>query len=223
MSDLRSLSDASCDRTISTSMQSADYTRGDEALLNAPQQFDLNSALYNLLINNIKICRCLETNNPFPISTQNKSLFLLHVNIRSIYKTLDCLNHELLQSFPYLPEVICLPETKIKNSILRNFTLPGFEPIEHADSLTNAGGINVYVGNKFAVNVLSKHELNSDCEDIWLQISDINTQETFILGMIYRHPGTDTKNFIDAFNDKLHWWTFLKKFYVVWIAIGVSG
>ena len=109
----------------------------------------------------------------------------MHVNIRSIYKNLDCLNHELLQSFPYLPDVKCLSETKIKHSILTNLTLPGLEPIEHADSLTNAGGVGVYVANKFSVNVLNKIKLNSECEDIWLQISDINTQETFTLGVTY--------------------------------------
>ena len=113
----------------------------------------------------------METYNPFPISTQNKSLFLLHVNIRSIYKNLDCLNYELLQSFPYLPDVICLSESKIKHCILSNLTLLRFKPIEHADSFTS--GVDVYVANKFAVNVWNKNELNSDCEDIWLQISDI--------------------------------------------------
>ena len=120
MRDLSTFSGASCDKTISTSMQSADCARGDEALLNATQQYDLNSAPYNSLTYNINTCRYVETNNPFPISTQNKSLFLLHVNIRSIYKNLNCLNHELLQSFPYLPDVICLSETKIKHSILTN-------------------------------------------------------------------------------------------------------
>ena len=150
MSDLCTFSGASCDRTISTSMQTVDYTRGEEALLNATQQFDLNSALYNSLTNNIKTCRYLETNNSFLISTQNKSLFFLHVNIRFIYKNLDCLNHELLQSFPYLPDVICLTETKIKHSVLTYLTsLSGFEPIEPANSLINAVGAGVYVANKF--------------------------------------------------------------------------
>ena len=68
-------------------------------------------------------------------STQNNSLFLFYVNIQTIHKNIDLLNHELLQSFLYLPG------TKIKNSILANITLPGFEPIEQADSFTNAGGI----------------------------------------------------------------------------------
>ena len=85
-------------------MQSADDTRDYETLLNATQKFDLNSALYNLMKSNIETCRYLEMNNPFPISTHNKSLFLLHVNIRSICRNLDSLNHELIQSFPYLPD-----------------------------------------------------------------------------------------------------------------------
>ena len=139
----------------------------------------------------------------------------MHVNIRSIYKNLDCLNHELLQSFPYLPDLICLSETKIKYSILTNLTLPGFEPIEHADSLTNAGGVGVYAANKFSVNVLNKNKLNSESEDIRLKISDKNTQETFILGVIYRHPGTDIKNFNVASNDKLFKLNFKNRYYIL--------
>ena len=108
----------------------------------------------------------LGNEHPFPVFAQNKSLFFLHVNIRSIYKNLDPLNHESLQSFPYLPNVVCLSKTKIKNSILANITLPGCDPIEHANSLTNAGGVGVYVANKFSVKVLNKNELNSECEDI---------------------------------------------------------
>ena len=116
---------------------------------------------------------------------------------------IDFLNHEILQSFSYLPDVICLSETKIKNSTLANITLPGFEPTELVDSLTNAGDVGVYVAKKISVKVLKKNEFNSDCEDIWLQISDKNLPEIFIVGVIYRHPGTDAKNFIVAFNDKL--------------------
>ena len=89
------------------------------------------------------------------------------------------------------------------NSISANITLPGFEPIERADSLTNSGGVGVYVANKFSAKILNKNELNSKCEDIWLQISDKNLQEIFTVGAIYRHPSTNVKSCIVAFNDKL--------------------
>ena len=57
--------------------------------------------------------------------------------------------------------------------------------------------------------------MNSECEDVWLQISDINTQETFILGVIYRHPDTDIKNFVVAFNDKLSELNPKHRYYIV--------
>ena len=65
-------------------MRSAADTLDDGTLLNASEQFHLNS-----MKRNIESCRYLEMSNPFPTSTQNKSLFLLHVNIRSIYKNLQ--------------------------------------------------------------------------------------------------------------------------------------
>jgi len=51
---------------------------------------------------------------------------------------------------------LCLSETKIKNSIYVNVTLPGFDPVVHADSLTNAGGVGVLVATKFQTTVMGK-------------------------------------------------------------------
>ena len=114
--------------------------------------------------------------------------------------------------------------TKIKNNILANITLPGFEPIEHADSLKNAGGVGVYVANKFSVKTLNKNELNSKCENIWIQISDKNSEEIFTVDVIYRHPGTDVKNFIEAFNNKLSKMNSKHKYYILGdININVSN
>jgi len=52
------------------------------------------------------------------VEAPNKQLFILHVNIRSVYKNFDSLTQEFLQSFSYLPDIICLSETKIKNSCI---------------------------------------------------------------------------------------------------------
>ena len=162
-------SGASRNGALSTSMQSAADTRDDETLLNATQKFDLNSALYNSMKISIETCRYLEMNNQFPISTQNKSLFLCMSTFDQFTKILIHSIMNYYNPFPYLSDVICLSEIKIKNSILANITLPGFEPIDHVDLLANAGGVGVYVANKFSVKILNKNELNSKCEDIWLQ------------------------------------------------------
>ena len=72
---------------------------------------------------------------------KKKNLFILHIYIRSIYKNFNALNHEFLQSLDYLPDIICLSETKIKNLPTVNLSLTGYHLIEHADSQTAAGGV----------------------------------------------------------------------------------
>ena len=58
---------------------------------------------------------------------------------------LETLSDDMLSFFPFNPDVVCLSKTKIKNSILANLNLPEHEPILHADSNTNAGGVGVFV------------------------------------------------------------------------------
>ena len=50
---------------------------------------------------------------------------------------------------------------------------------------------------------LGKNEPNSNCEDIWLRISNEIGNNSFIVAVIYRHPKGDVNNFLTAFNKKL--------------------
>ena len=68
-----------------------------------------------------------------------KRLPILHVNIRSLHKNLGTLKHELIHSLDYHPDVICLPETKLKDALLTNAFLT-HKPLIHANSVTNAVG-----------------------------------------------------------------------------------
>ena len=67
-------------------------------------QFDFIS-LHNLTTNNYKQSKTYETNSTLLLTEKNKSFFILHINVRSIYKNLDALNHELLPNLDYLPEL----------------------------------------------------------------------------------------------------------------------
>jgi len=40
--------------------------------------------------------------------------------------------------------------------------------IVHADSKTKAGGVVVYVADKYTTKALEKNDLDSDCKNIWL-------------------------------------------------------
>ena len=59
--------------------------------------FDFISSLHNLLANNFKQCKTYEANCKLPLTEKKKNLFILHINIRSIYKNFDALNHEFFQ------------------------------------------------------------------------------------------------------------------------------
>ena len=84
-------------------------------LKNNTNDFDFISYLHNLLKNNFKQFKTYETNSKLPLTEKKNTLFILHINIRSIYKSFDTLNHEFLQTLNYLPHIICLSKTKIEN------------------------------------------------------------------------------------------------------------
>ena len=172
-------------------------------LKNNTNSFDFISSLHNLLTKNFKQCKTYETNCKLPLTEKKNNLFILHINIRSIYKNFDALNHEFLQTLDYLLDIICLSETKIKNLPTVNLSLTGYHSIEHADSQTAAGGVGIYISDNYSSKTIGKNILNCNCEDIWIQISEFNSKQNFYLGDIYQHPKSNNTNFISAFNDKL--------------------
>jgi len=89
------------------------------------ESIDLNKSLYNSLSHNLKACEYIAQTSKLPV-TEQKKVCILHVNIRSINKNFDLLNHELLQSLDYQPDVLCLSETKINKLPLINVTLPSY-------------------------------------------------------------------------------------------------
>ena len=117
-------------------------------------------------------------------------------------KNLNNLNHELLQTLPYPPDILLLSETKIKLSPLMTVNLIGYQLVILANSQTNADGVEVCVTDKLTVTPLGKNKLNSNCEDIWLRISNKIGNDSFIVGVIYRHPKGDVHNFLTALNKK---------------------
>ena len=166
-------------------------------------KFDQSNALHNSLTCNFKACRYYEINANLPISLKTKKLFLMHINIRSVNKNIELMNHELLNSFAMLPDIICLSKTKLKNHPLTSASLPRYAPLITADSETNACGVGAYVSENFSAPVLRQNLLQSTCDDLWLQIDDKSSQKISHLGIIYCHAKGNVDDFISALNKKL--------------------
>ena len=63
--------------------------------------------------------------------------------------------------------------------------------------------VGIYISDNYSSKTIGKNTLNWNCEDIWIQISDFNSNQIFYLGVIYQHPNSNIINFILALNDKL--------------------
>ena len=119
---------------------------------------------------NIKVCDYLDLNSKRPTFDPNRSLVLLHINIPSLHKNFDNL-YDFLVELNFLPDVICLTETRIKLHPLLNILLPNYT-FFHTDSTTNAGGVGIYVLNKFQVKKFITQYNISKSECLWLDISE---------------------------------------------------
>ena len=74
---------------------------------------------------NIKVWDYLDLNSKRPTFDPNRSLVLLYINIRSLHKNFDNL-YDFLVELNFLPDVICLTETRIKLHPLLNISLSNY-------------------------------------------------------------------------------------------------
>ena len=86
------------------------------------------------------------------------SLSLLHFSIRSLHKNFDAI-YKFLQSLDFLPDAICLSETRIKDKPLTDTSITGYSLI-HVNSHLTAGGVAVYISKNLNLNCQT---INSFC------------------------------------------------------------
>jgi len=102
---------------------------------------------------------------------------------------------ELLAGIRTLPVIIGISETRLKNSMNFGSRLKGYS-IEYHDSLTNAGGVALFVKDGLAYRVVKFMVDTPGCENLWLQL-DTNNSNTFVIGVVYRHPNSNYEDFLD--------------------------
>ena len=131
------------------------------------------------------------------------TMSIIHINIRSLNKpeNFEAL-HEFLTLLPYSLDIVCVSETRLKGNPLINISLPDYNFV-HSDSVTNAGGVAVYVSTKYKFKLDCDLEMIlNGWEELWLNIktNDISNQK-FTVGVIYRHPNysnSTVKEFSEA-------------------------
>ena len=123
----------------------------------------------------------------------------MHLNIRSINKNYENLI-EFLTNVPLRPHIISLTETKIKDKPLVNITIPGYTFL-HANSVSKAGGVGVYVSDLLQFKKLLFEASFSGSESIWINLTYPGTDINYVVGTVYRHSNSNAYDFMKFLND----------------------
>ena len=132
----------------------------------------------------------------------NCYLSIFHMNIRSLVKHFDNL-HQIINSLPDLPDIIAITETKLnKNSHLNFIQISNYTFINR-DSPSCAGGVGLYIKDKFNYVVRDELELsNCEAESLWINL-DMGNNKKITIGVIYKHPKYQISKFSENINKVL--------------------
>ena len=75
--------------------------------------------------------------------------------------------------------------------------------------------MGVYIAESFQCEKLTLEPHFDGCEQLWLRISNTTTNINYVIGITYRRPSSNTRNFIELFNDILSELTALKVYYFI--------
>ena len=135
-------------------------------------------------------------------SKKKNELAMMHFNIRSLPNKENKSKIEtLLEQLPEIPDVMAFLETKINSSNINLINIAKYQ-FEHNASLSNAGGVGLYIREDLQYVVRTDISIDCpSCENLLVQImlnsNSTNTQfnKSIIVGVIYRHPGGSYANF----------------------------
>ena len=144
------------------------------------------------------------------INTQNinsdTSLSFLHLNIRSVPKNLDKLQvylHSLDFSFSF----IGLSETWFNDTTRALYDLETYNQEAVFRSDRRGGGVSLFIRN--TIRYSQRNDLNmfsADAETVFIEVdkSVFKTEKNIVIGLIYRIPNRDAKQFNDSLSNVLN-------------------
>ena len=157
---------------------------------------NLCDKLYKSFNQNISNYEYFEVNSQIVNGFYDDALILMHVNIRSLHKNFDLL-FEFTQSFQVIPQIICIRETRIKYQSQINVSIPNYG-FAHVNPNSNAGGVAMYIYKNIIYQVIENPIQMCDSECLWIKIKNFDAK--FTLGVVYRHPRTQTaEQFLEDF------------------------
>ena len=139
----------------------------------------------------------------FPKLKSNDFSIFFH-NINSLAKHYDEISNlfdlEIKEKF----NVISLCETKLNSDISHLYGLDGYVMFNKYNT-RNKGGLTCYIDEKFQ-NCFIREDLSNISEStefLFVEIPLSNSEKNILIGVIYRRPGTDFRQFSENLNNVL--------------------
>ena len=139
-----------------------------------------------------------------------KDLTIFHGNVGSLPKNQNKIE-ELFRDAQKLPDIICTTETKLLKGkdVPSKVGIKGYE-FEHCPTPTDKGGAGIFVADYLDFDIRNDLYLNMErIEDIWIQLKQNKDKkdnpdcEQLVIGVIYRHPGSQYKEFENRLCDTI--------------------
>ena len=73
----------------------------------------------------------------------------------------------------------------------------------HVNSVSNAGGVGIYVSDLSQFKKLSFEAYFSGSESIWINLTYPGTDINYVVGTVYCHPNSNACDFMEFLNDIL--------------------
>lgn len=131
------------------------------------------------------------------IGTTNDGGFTVaHFNAQSLLpKFIEVREHILLNDF----DILCISETWLSGDILdENLLIDGYSLFRRDRDMNRWGGVCMYIKKSIHCSVIPS---SRNIEQLWVNISIKNMK--FAIGVIYRAPNSDVKDFFEIFESDI--------------------
>ena len=87
--------------------------------------------------------------------------------------------YEFLTTLNFSPDIVCLTETRIKSQPLINVEIPNYSFVR-VGSESAAGGVTIYVSDRFQYELRSNQYHLAGTECLWLNIYESNSKKNLL-------------------------------------------
>ena len=190
-----------CDQTLGDCENLREFSGSSQVAYPKNDESYCDSLLLNFSYT-VSCCQYYDEITQFEYGPKNNPpFFILHMNIRSLQKIFENFDETVCSP---KPDIICVFETRVQTTPLINIGKPGYEFVFTSPLKKKSGGVGIYVTTNLHFHIIKQNWLEfEDCEDLWINVSDQNSNCNCNVIALYCLPNTNATTFLGKLEDAL--------------------